>query len=361
MEDLRIDATGRIAARGESRSGEQPPVRIDARGLLVLPGFVDLHVHLREPGAEHKETLESGARAAVAGGFTTVCCMPNTSPANDAPEHTRYLLERAEAIGLCRIRPVAAITAGRRGGELAPLRELAAAGAVAFSDDGDSVASAAAMRRAFEEAALLDLPLSTHAEEPDLVAGGVMHEGAVSAELGLPGRPALAEDVVVARDLVLAEATGGQLHVGHVSSARSVAMVRRARARGVPVTAEVTPSSWTSFTGPSPMRGSHSRVSSTPVSTPRAATIRWVTSLPQEFVIRTCRPASFSTSGGAGDARIAFFARGVVLVPKTVRSSPVLTAPLYQWALTRDTFVQLSSISIASGTGSRWSDTKEKF
>jgi len=236
--DLVIGEDGRVAALGESPADGE---RIDASGLLVVPGFVDLHVHLREPGQEYKETIATGSRAAAAGGFTTICCMPNTTPANDAASVTRDILERAGRAGSCRVRPVAALSKGRRGEELTEMGELVDAGAVAFSDDGDAVRDARLMRHALEYSRHLGVPLSVHEEDADLIEGGVMHEGYVSTELGLRGRPAQAEEVLVARDLVLAEMTGGHLHVGHVSSAGTVELIRRAKERGVHVTAEVTP------------------------------------------------------------------------------------------------------------------------
>lgn len=243
--DVVVGPDGRIEAAGPasevSRPAESDVERIDARGRLVLPGFVDLHVHLREPGHEYKETIATGSAAAVAGGFTTLCCMPNTVPPNDNSSVTRDILEKAARAGLCRVRPVGTISKGRRGEELSEMGELLDAGAVAFSDDGDAVADARLMRHALEYARYLGVPLSVHEEDPDLVAGGVMHEGHVSTELGLRGRPASSEDVLVARDILLAEATGGHLHVGHVSSAGTVALIRDAKARGVGVTAEVTP------------------------------------------------------------------------------------------------------------------------
>ena len=235
--DLVID-DGRVVAVSEAPDGGD---RIDARGLLVVPGFVDLHVHLREPGHEYKETIATGSRAAAAGGFTTICCMPNTQPANDTVSVTRDILERAARAGTCRVRPVAALSKGRRGEELTEMCELSDAGAVAFSDDGDAVRDARLMRHALEYSRHLGVPLSVHEEDPDLIEGGVMHEGYISTELGLRGRPAQAEDVLVARDVILAEMTGGHLHVGHVSSAGTVEIIRQARKRGVRITAEVTP------------------------------------------------------------------------------------------------------------------------
>ena len=231
---------GRIErVSAEAGAGVEAEQVLDASGLVVAPGFVDLHVHLREPGQEHKETIASGTRAAAAGGFTTVCAMPNTEP----PMDTAGLVEatRANASAVVRVLPVGCISMGRLGVELAPVAELVDAGVVALSDDGDFVADAGLMRKAFEYAAMWDLPLSQHCEEPALVGSGQMHEGWVSARLGLAGRPASAEIAAVARDLALAEQTGGHLHVQHLSTARAVELVAEARSRGVQVTAEVTP------------------------------------------------------------------------------------------------------------------------
>jgi len=214
---------------------------IDARGRWVTPGFVDLHVHLREPGQEYKETVETGARAAVAGGFTAVCAMPNTRPVNDNASVTELVLARAAAAGLARVYPVGAISKGSEGQELAEYGELLAAGCVALSDDGRPVASSALMRRALEYARAFGLPLTVHEEDLALVGKGVMHEGPTSTRLGLGGIPAAAEDVMVLRDLALAELTGGRLHLAHLSTRGAVRAVREARARGLRVTAEVTP------------------------------------------------------------------------------------------------------------------------
>ncbi len=238
LADLGIDAEGRIAD-----PATLPPdaLRVDARGLLVLPGFVDLHVHFREPGFEHKETIATGSRAAVAGGFTTVCCMPNTRPALDGVERLRAHDEAARAAGAARVHVVAAVTRDRRGRELADLEALAEAGAVAFSDDGDAIDDPAVMEAALRRCRALDRVVAVHEELPELVRGGAMHEGSVSAELGIRGRPAAAEEQLLARDLELARRTGGRLHVCHISTAGAVELVRRARADGIPVTAEVTP------------------------------------------------------------------------------------------------------------------------
>jgi dihydroorotase len=214
---------------------------IDARGRWVTPGFIDLHVHLREPGQEYKETIASGCSAAVAGGFTAVCAMPNTRPVNDNASVTRLVLARAAEAGLARVFPVGCISKGSAGEELAEYGELAQAGCVALSDDGRPVSSAALMRRALEYARAFSLPLTVHEEDLGLVGKGVMHEGPVSTRLGLTGIPAQAEEVMVLRDLALAELTGGRLHLAHVSTRGAVRALREARRRGLRVTAEVTP------------------------------------------------------------------------------------------------------------------------
>jgi dihydroorotase len=231
---------GRIAAVGPD-AGRDAGEAVDASGLLVLPGLVDVHCHLREPGLEHKETIESGTLAAARGGFTTVCCMPNTEPPLDTPAMVRWVRQRAEQVAHVRVLPIACTTRERKGRELADLAELAEAGAVAFSDDGDPVADPALLRRALEYASVLGLPLIEHCEDKLLSAGGVMHEGWVATRLGLRGIPAAAEESAVARALTLAAETGGHLHVAHVSTAGAVALVEAYRARGAPVTAEVTP------------------------------------------------------------------------------------------------------------------------
>ena len=210
-------------------------------GLLRLPGLMDLHAHLREPGFEDSETIATGAAAALRGGFTTVCAMANTDPAIDSPGLVAELSSRAEAARGARVLPVAAITRGRKGRELADLLELAASGAVAFSDDGDPVEDARLLRSALEYARSSGRPVLEHPQDRSLSARGVMHEGAVSADLGLPGMPAAAEEAAVARAVAVARLVGGRLHLQHISTAGSLDLVRRAKADGLSVTCEVTP------------------------------------------------------------------------------------------------------------------------
>lgn len=214
---------------------------VDVAGLVVAPGFVDLHCHLREPGYEAKETVASGTRAAAAGGFTTVCAMPNTNPTLDTGSDVDALLAIARRDAVVRVLPIGTVTKRQEGQELSEMGDMAAAGAVAFSDDGKMVRTAGLMRRALEYSLLVGKPISDHAEDPALVQGGVMNEGTVATRLGLKGVPHAAEEVAVARDLALARLTGGMLHLAHVSTAGAVEQVRRAKAEGVRVTAEVTP------------------------------------------------------------------------------------------------------------------------
>src|SRR5580693_7761463 len=231
---------GRIAGVAPNLSSPNAEV-FDATGLVVAPGFIDMHVHLREPGFEHAENIESGSRAAAAGGFTSVCCMPNTKPVNDSVTVTSYIVERARRKAIVNVFPIGAITKGSAGEELSAIGGMKEAGAVAISDDGLPVMNARVMRRAMEFARSYDLPIIQHCEDLNLSAGGDMHEGAASVRLGLHGIPAAAEDVMVARDLLLAELTGARYHVAHISSERSVEMVRFAKSKGLAVTSEATP------------------------------------------------------------------------------------------------------------------------
>jgi len=232
---------GKVAEVAERVERPRDARAIDARGKWVTPGFVDLHVHLREPGQEYKETVATGARAAVAGGFTTICAMPNTKPVNDNASVTELVLARAAAAGLARVLPVGCISRGQEGQDLAEYGELKAAGCVALSDDGRPVASSSLMRRALEYARAFGLPLAVHEEDPLLVGKGVMHEGPTATRLGLKGIPGAAEDVMILRDLALLELAGGRLHVQHVSTRGGVRAIREAKKRGLPVTAEATP------------------------------------------------------------------------------------------------------------------------
>jgi dihydroorotase len=231
---------GRIVGVAENLAAPEGEV-FDATGLVVAPGFIDMHVHLREPGFEHAETIESGARAAAAGGFTSVCAMPNTKPVNDSATVTSYIVERARRLAPVNVFPIGAITKGSAGEELAAIGAMKAAGAVAISDDGLPVMNARVMRRAMEFARSYDLPIIQHCEDVNLAAGGDMHEGARSVRWGLRGIPAASEDVMVARDLVLAQLTGARYHVAHISTRNAVAMVDYARRHGLPVTCEATP------------------------------------------------------------------------------------------------------------------------
>jgi dihydroorotase len=228
-----------IAGPGEV--GGDGAAVIDARGLLVCPGLVDIHVHLREPGFEYKETIATGVAAAVAGGFTSLACMANTNPPNDSAAVTQYIRDRARVLGSARVYPIGALSVGLAGERLAEIGEMYRAGIVAVSDDGCPVMDAGLMRRALEYTRMFDLPVVVHEEDRDLAAGGAMNEGVVSMRLGLRGVPAAAEEVMIARDIALVRLTGGRLHVAHVSTVGAVALVRDAKAQGLRVTAEVTP------------------------------------------------------------------------------------------------------------------------
>ena len=231
---------GRVSSIGEALSGDGAEV-FDASGLIVSPGFIDLHVHLREPGEEYKETIASGAAAAAVGGFTSICSMPNTNPVNDSASVTRFIIDKAREAGLARVYPVGAITRESKGEELAEMGEMKEAGAVAVSDDGRPVMDSQVMRHAMEYARDHGLVVVDHCQDLHLAAGGVMNEGRYSTLLGLKGMSRAAEDSHVARDIMLAELTGARVHIAHISTAAAVEMVRRAKKQGLAVTCEVTP------------------------------------------------------------------------------------------------------------------------
>lgn len=218
---------------------------IDAKGLIVTPGFVEIHAHLRDPGFEYKETIHTGTLSAVSGGYTSVCCMANTDPVNDNASVTDYILRQAEKTGVCRVFPIGAITQGLKGEELAPIAELKDAGCVAISDDGLTVQNSHLMRIALEYAKSFDLPVTTHSIDADLCKCGHMNESLVSTKKGITGVPNAAEDVIIARDIMLAELTGSHLHVGHLSTREGIRLVEEAKERGVKVTCEVTPHHFT--------------------------------------------------------------------------------------------------------------------
>ncbi|MBF0212624.1 MAG: dihydroorotase [Magnetococcales bacterium] len=242
-----LDATADVLLEGGIiRAVGRPDVPsgttvLEADGLVVAPGLVDMHVHLREPGFEYKETIAGGTRAAAAGGVTTVACMPNTRPVNDDPSITGYILQKARSEGLVNVAPIGAVTKGLEGRELTEMGLLMRAGCVAFSDDGRPVADSGLMRRALDYSRAFGALIIQHAEEPSLSTGGCMHEGVISSRLGLPGLPSVAESVMVDRDIRLVELTGGRYHVAHISVAGAVEAVARARSRGLPVSCEVAP------------------------------------------------------------------------------------------------------------------------
>jgi len=238
--DLVIEG-GTVAGFGRNQGTPEGAEILDASGCVVAPGFVDLHVHLREPGREDVETIETGARAAVAGGFTSVCAMPNTDPVTDNQAAVGFIIAQARRAGTARVYPIGAVSLGSRGEQMSEFGELVTAGAVAVSDDGKPVATAHLMRAALEYAQSFGIPVVDHCEEHTLSRGGAMHEGLTSTRLGVTGIPRSSEDVIVARDILLAELTGGHVHLAHCSTAGAVRMVREAKARGVRVTAEVTP------------------------------------------------------------------------------------------------------------------------
>jgi dihydroorotase len=239
IEEGRIARVGRDLPPGAARVWEVP------RGVVIAPGLIDMHVHLREPGQEHKETVATGTAAAVAGGFTAVACMPNTEPVNDQASITRFILQRAAEAGLARVYPIGAVSRGSQGEHLAELGDLRAAGCVAVSDDGRPVASAILMRRALEYAGMFGMPVIDHCEDPTLKGEGVAHEGFHAARLGLRGIPAVAEEIMVERDVTLAGFTGGRVHIAHLSTRGSLRAVRAGKDRGIRVTCEVTPHHFT--------------------------------------------------------------------------------------------------------------------
>lgn len=244
VQDLWIE-NGTIAGLGEDapaalRNRKDVEI-VDVKGAVVAPGFVDIHVHLREPGQEEKETIETGTRSAARGGFTTVACMPNTSPPLDDRPRIEYVVRRAAASAACRVLPIGAVTIGQMGESLVEFEDLVNAGAVAFTDDGKPVRNAEIMRRALELTKPLGVPLIQHAEDPDLKGSGVVHEGWISTRVGLKGIPDVAESVMVARDMLLADVTGGRVHVAHMSAARTVEVLRWAKQRGIAMTGETTP------------------------------------------------------------------------------------------------------------------------
>ncbi|HPC72952.1 MAG TPA: dihydroorotase [Syntrophales bacterium] len=243
IENGKISKIGGDLSEGAAKGSKKAPavLVLDARNLLVLPGLVDMHTHLREPGYEYKETVETGSEAALAGGFTSIACMPNTDPVNDNRSVTEFIIRQAAKCGLVNVYPVAAVSRCSAGKGLTEFGDLVEAGAVAFSDDGRPVMTAGLMRRALEYADSFGVPIISHCEDPTLSADGLMNEGLTSTELGLPGIPSISEEVMVARDVLIAAYTGAAVHIAHVSTAGSVELIREAKNRGVRVTAETAP------------------------------------------------------------------------------------------------------------------------
>jgi dihydroorotase len=234
-------SNGRVEAVGRNIPAEDGVRVINAEGRVVAPGLIDLHVHLREPGQEELETVASGAMAAAAGGFSAVCAMPNTDPVTDNQAAVGFIVSQAQRAGKARVYPIGAVSLGQKGQQLAEFGELVGAGAVAVSDDGKPVVSSHLMRTALEYARTFGIPVADHCEDPTLAVGGAMHEGIVSTRLGLKGVPSAAEEIMVARDIILAELTGGHVHLCHMSTRGSVELIRRAKDRGLRVTAEACP------------------------------------------------------------------------------------------------------------------------
>ena len=241
IEDGRISRIGNNLKPKGSKKADPDLVIIDLKGMTVVPGLIDMHTHLRDPGFEYKETVETGSAAAAAGGFTAIACMANTNPINDNRAVTEYIIRKAKTCGLVRVYPIGAISSGLKGATLAEYGDMKAAGAVALSDDGKPVMNSHLMRMALEYAGSLNLPVISHCEDMDLAAGGLMHEGMISTELGLPGIPAIAEEVMIARDILLAGYTNTAIHIAHVSTKGSVDLIRNAKAKGIHVTAETAP------------------------------------------------------------------------------------------------------------------------
>lgn len=234
-------ADGRVVRVDRSQPADDATVVELPRGFVVTPGLIDIHVHLREPGQEHKETIATGTAAAVAGGFTAVACMPNTTPVNDSASVTEFILKRAADAGLARVYPIGAVSVGSKGEQLTEIGDLVKAGCVAITDDGLPVQTALLMRRALEYASMFGIPVIDHCEDPSLKGDGVAHEGAVASMLGLKGIPAAAEAIMVERDISVAELTGGRVHIAHMSARQSLRALREGKSRGVAVTAEVCP------------------------------------------------------------------------------------------------------------------------